>query len=119
MTPLQPGFRHWLLENYRLVYGLDLIVAYASLMLYFASLVWIGRSSAVSRILLGILAASASVSALPFVSRYGDPERRFVAALRIRRPKETERVEIIIAVVLWAFIAIAAMFLFSRMLSSR
>jgi len=114
MPPPLHGFRHWLLENYRPLYVLDLIVAYASLMLYFVLLVLIGRPSVASKIIFGIFVGSAVVGALPFaVARYR-PEDSLRTALKTRRPKKTERMETIIAAVLWAFILIAFALLHSR-----
>ena len=117
LPPKGTGFRHWLLENYHLIYGLDLVCAYASLMLYLASLVLIGRPSVVSKTFLGILIGTATIALLPFAAkRYGDPDAAFRRVLRTRRPRQTERVEIIIAVVLWSLIAIVilAAILFSH-----
>jgi hypothetical protein len=112
----QRGFRHWLLENYRLLYILDLIIAYAFLILYFASLILMDRSSILSRIMFGVFLGATAIGALPFVVRGGNRENSFRAALRVRRSKKTEQAEILIAVSLWALIAtaIALLFLHSR-----
>lgn len=109
MSPPRRGFRHWILENYRLLYRLDLIVAYASLMLYFASLILIGKPNVASKIVLAIFVVSAAVVALPFAAR-GHWDDSFRTALKTRRPQKTERMEIMSAVILWAFIAVAVAF---------
>jgi len=112
----QRGFRHCLLENYRVLYILDLIIAYASLMLYFASLILMDRSTISSRIMFGVFLAATAIGALPFVVRGGNPAASFRAALRVRRSKKSEQAEILIAVSLWALIAtaIALLFVHSR-----
>lgn len=108
VRPRRTGFRSWLLANYRLVHFLDLVLAYGSLMLYLASLVLVGQASRITKVLLGVLIGSAVVAALPVAaSRYGDPEQALQRLLKIGRPAETERVEIIVAIVLWALIAMA------------
>lgn len=115
MAPPRRGFRRWLLDNYRLVYFLDLVTAYASLMLYFASLVLLGKPTILSRIFLGIVFGAGFIAALPFVSRgSANPEAQFIRMLKTRRPKKTERVELVVLIVLWSLIALALTVALSR-----
>ena len=113
VRPRRTGFRNWVLENYRLVYFLDLVLAFASLMFYLVSLVTFGEANLVTRVLLGVLIGSAVVAALPLAARrYLGNEQAFRTMLKVRRSRETERVEIIVAVVLWLLIAMAFAFAF-------
>jgi len=114
IAPRRRGFRLWLLENYRLLYTLDLIAAYASLMAYFASLVLAGGPSILSKIALGILIGSAGIAALPFAVRSSSAnvDGSFRSALLVRRSKKTVRVEVIVAAVLWTLIAIVVVSIF-------
>lgn len=107
--PPRRGIRAWLLENYRLLYTLDVIAAYVSLMLHFAALVLIGRANPLSNFFLGVLCVTGFIAAAPFISRGRGRsfEEDFVRTLKFRRSKETERVELMVAAGLWLMIAIA------------
>lgn len=108
VRPRRTGFRSWSLENYRLLYFFDLVVAYASLMLYLASLAVVGEASLITRVLLGVLIGSAIVAALPLtLRRFLGNEQAFQTMLKVHRSKETERLEMIVVVVLWFLIAVA------------
>jgi hypothetical protein len=104
VRPRQRGVRHWLLENYNLLYTLVLISTYAFLMLYFASLVVFGRPGFVSRVLFGAFAVCMFIALVPWLMMRGDPETQLRRVLLTYRPHKTERIELIIGVILWSVI---------------
>jgi hypothetical protein len=112
VRPQRTGFRHWLLENYNLLYTLVLISTYASLMLYFASLVAFGRPSLVSKVLFGTFAVFMCIALAPWLTRGGSKEASLRRVLKTYRPKETERFELIVAITLWSLIGLALAVLF-------
>jgi hypothetical protein len=112
VRPRQRGFRHWLLENYYLLYTLVLIAAYASLMLYFVALVVFGGASLVSKTLIGIFGTFVVIALAPWIKRGGgDPELGLRNILTMYRRRTTERFELIVAVTLWSLIGVALVFL--------
>jgi hypothetical protein len=112
VRPRQRGVRHWLLENYNLLYTLILISTYAFLMLYFASLVVFGRPSFVSRVLFGTFAVCMFIALAPWFVRGRDPETEVRKILKTYRPKETERFELIVAITLWSLIGLTVVLFF-------
>jgi hypothetical protein len=114
VRPQRTGFRHWLLENYNLLYTLVLISTYASLMLYFAALVIFGGPSLVSNVLFGTFAVCMCTALAPWLVRGGgqDREASLRRVLKTYRPKETERFELIVAITLWSLIGLALAVLF-------
>jgi hypothetical protein len=108
-------FRRWLAENYRLLYGLNLIATYALLMLYIASRIMFGDGSLIPKVALGILSFCGFISFAPFMVRgYSRAfDDNYVRAYIMKhRSAKVERIEMITAAVLWAFILVA--FLLAR-----
>jgi hypothetical protein len=100
------GFRQWLLEHYRFLYAIDLIVLYLSSMFYITARIVSGASSAPTRTVLVILIGSGIIAALPFVTGENF-ERDFVGALANSGSKKLKRIEIIVAAALLLILAAA------------
>ncbi len=106
--PAEPtrGFRHWLLEHYRFLYGADLILLYLSAMFYITARIVTGASSAASRTVLVVLIGSGIIAALPFVTGENF-ERDFAGALANPGSNKRKRIEIIVAAALLLILAAA------------
>jgi hypothetical protein len=105
VRPRRTGVRHWLLDNYNLLYTLILITTYATLMLSFVALIIFGGASFVSRLLLGVFFTFCGLALIPWMLRGGgDPERALRRVLLTYRPHKTERIELIIGLILWFII---------------
>jgi hypothetical protein len=100
------GVRQWLLEHYRFLYGVDLILLYLSAMFYITARIVTGASSAAARSLLVILIGAGIIAALPFVTGENF-ERDFVSALANPGSKKLKRIEIIVGTALLLILAAA------------
>lgn len=100
------GFRQWLLEHYRFLYGADLILLYLSAMFYIMARIVTGASSVASRTLLVVLIGAGIIAALPFVTGENF-ERDFVSTLANPGSKKLKRVEIIAGIALLLILAAA------------
>jgi len=102
----QRGFRHWMDLNEQSIRFVLLIAAYASAMLYLLSRVVLEKPGVVSEVLEGIFFGSLAVAGLLFrIGIRRDREGRTIRQIYRRQGKE--RVEKIVAVILWTFIAAA------------
>ncbi len=81
-------------------------------MLYFVSLVVFGRPSFVSKALFGTFAVCMCIALVPWLARGGDKEASLRRVLKTYRPKETERIELIVAITLWSLIGLGLAVLF-------
>lgn len=98
--------RAWLLENYRLIYFLNLVAAYTFLVLFLISLLLFGKPTFVSKAFLTIFIGSAIIAALPWVEFGRGNAARTRRVLSVRRSPRTARIEIVVAAVLWGAIAL-------------
>jgi hypothetical protein len=113
-------FRRWLAENYRLIYGLNLIATYALLMLYLASCVVFGDSSVISKGTLGIFSASGFFSLAPLLGRgKGLDDKSIRTEILAHRSTKVERIEKIAAAVLWTLILVTLFFVWHLGLMQR
>lgn len=89
-----------------------LIAAYAALMLYFVALVTFGGPSFASRILLTIFWTCFFITLAPWLAiRGGNKKRSFRRLLLTYRLRKTERIELIVGVILWTLIGAGILFL--------
>jgi hypothetical protein len=100
------GVRQWLLQHYRFLYGVDLILLYLSAMFYITARIVTGASSAAARSLLVILIGAGIIAALPFVTGENF-ERDFASALANPGSKKLKRIEIIVGTALLLILAAA------------
>lgn len=105
-TAATRGFRHWLLEHYRFVYAVDLVLLYLSAMFYITARIVTGASSAPSRTMLVLLIGAGIIAALPFVTGENF-ERDFVSALANPGSAKLKRMEMIFALALLLILAAA------------
>jgi hypothetical protein len=74
-------------------------------MLSFVALIIFGGTSFVSKLLLGVFFTFCGLVLMPWMLRGGgDPERALRRVLLTYRPHKTERIELIIGVILWSII---------------
>jgi hypothetical protein len=120
VRPRLHGFRFWMSVNHELAVVFCFIAAYASLILYLVALIAFGRESLLSRSLILILIASVCFAWL--LIRMSQRRRRLTRTEHgwqwiwgtpriwvVYRPVKTERVEKIVAAVLWSFISMAVL----------
>jgi hypothetical protein len=106
----QRGVRHWMTENSEALRVLLLIGSYISIMLFLISFIALGGFTVISRIFAASAVGSALVALELFrIDAQVDNGGRTLWQV-FRRPK-TERVEKLIALILWAFIAVSVMLL--------
>jgi hypothetical protein len=105
VRPRRTGFRHWLLENYNLLYTLILITTYATLTLFLVALIAFGGPSLNSKLLLGVFCGFVIMALVPWMLRgRRGPEHSLRRVLLTYRPHKTERIELIIGLILWSII---------------
>ena len=100
------GVRAWLLENYRLIYFLNLVAAYSFLILFSISLFLFGKPMFVSKVFLAIFIGSAIIAALPWVEFGRGNPARTRRVLSVRRSPRAARIGIVLAAVVWGAIAL-------------
>lgn len=105
------GLRHWMAENEQSFRVFLLITAYASLMLYLIALLVLGRPSLGTRIFKDILIGSLFVAFILF-RLSGPVDKKGRTMWEIYRAPGKERVEQIVAAMLWGLIAIGVLALF-------
>lgn len=101
------GIRARLLENYLLIYILNLVAAYSFLVLFFISLFIFGKVNFVSEAFLAIFVGAVVIAALPWVE-FGrrDAARSARRVFSFQRSPRLARIEIVVAAVLWGAIAL-------------
>jgi glucan phosphoethanolaminetransferase (alkaline phosphatase superfamily) len=102
----QHTFRHWMAVNEQSVRVFLLIAAYASFMLYLASLVLLGGPSLLTKI-FSVVPVTSLVAAYILLRVSGPVDRDGRTIWQVYRSTGKERVEKRIAAALWLFIAIA------------